>query len=54
MMTAGNLDLKTELKSTTDESGLFRKTADPRQVKLDKMRRIERNLGLIRTERSPV
>jgi len=29
--TNGNLDLKTELKSTTDESGgLMRRTADPR------------------------
>ncbi len=53
--TTSNLDLRTELKSTAaDESGLLKRTADPNLVKLEKMRRIERNLGLIRTERSPM
>lgn len=53
--TTSNLDLRTELKSTAaDETGLLKRTADPNLVKLEKMRRIERNLGLIRTERSPM
>jgi hypothetical protein len=35
--------------------GLIKRTADPRLVKLEKMKKIERGLGLLRTERvSPV
>ncbi len=55
--TQGNLDLKSELKSTKmdeDESGLVKRTVDPALRRLEKIKRIERNLGLLRTERSPV
>jgi hypothetical protein len=41
-------------EDNSSDNGLIVRTRDPRVVKMEKIKRMERNLGLLRTERLPI